>query len=379
MSSFHSESQLEHVVCDFPAAASLLTPVTQFLDWFPPHVNTFLSFVLFKAQLHHSFSLQSFKGLWVVSFISLYSKYVNKSLLFNPITKKRENILSHIRDCSQSVWMTPPPPRHTGFRPILLLLCLVFTHPFHVSPSFSGIAAVCEREPCWAACVRAVEAALQLKSSAFSPTVGDNRTKQRLRRINCSQIRRTSHSTAARYPNRDQHFERKYICLSFCLDSLLECAKMCGQWCSGCAKRQISAAEIPAAQALNACVTQRLLHKHFKLFCNLSLPCKNENELMIFFLFKTSFRHFLFFHLVALRHLLFIVLTPSCIALQWLSISNRWACPWTLMTAVSKTTGAVDTSWSQLCSCPMRGALILAPANTAPNPLTCCWRYNTEH
>ena len=70
------------------------------------------------------------------------------------------------------------------------------------------------------------------------------------------------------------------------------------------------------------------------------------------------------------------VLTLSHGVLQWLSISNLWACLWTLMTAVSKTTGAVDMSWSQLCSCPVRGALIPAAANTASNPHTCCSRYS---
>lgn len=43
---------------------------------------------------------------------------------------------------------------------------------------------------------------------------------------------------------------------------------------------------------------------------------------------------------------LFIFIVPrlSCGVLQWLSISSHWAFLWTLMMAVSRTTGAVATS-----------------------------------
>lgn len=57
---------------------------------------------------------------------------------------------------------------------------------------------------------------------------------------------------------------------------------------------------------------------------------------------------------------------------QWLSISSLWAWPWTLMMAVSRTTAAVDTSWSRRCSCPVRRALIPLVAIPASNPHTCC-------
>lgn len=61
--------------------------------------------------------------------------------------------------------------------------------------------------------------------------------------------------------------------------------------------------------------------------------------------------------------------------LQWLSTFSHWDCLWTLMMAVSRTTEVVATSWSQRCSCAVRGTLILAAVSTASNPHTFCLRY----
>jgi len=90
----------------------------------------------------------------------------------------------------------------------------------------------------------------------------------------------------------------------------------------------------------------------------------------------------------SLRHSPFLFLEKNVVSanvqtlcrgvLQLLSISSLWACLWTLTMAVSRTTGAADTSWSRGCSCPVRGALTPAAASTASNPPTCCSRYSAE-
>lgn len=46
----------------------------------------------------------------------------------------------------------------------------------------------------------------------------------------------------------------------------------------------------------------------------------------------------------ALCLLVFSVKTLPRVVLQWLLISSLWACLWTLMMVVSRTTGGVDTS-----------------------------------
>lgn len=73
---------------------------------------------------------------------------------------------------------------------------------------------------------------------------------------------------------------------------------------------------------------------------------------------------------------IFIAPTLSHGVLQWLSTSSHCPVLWTLTMAVSRTTGAVATSWSQRGSCPLRGTLMPPAANTDVAPPSCCSRYN---